>query len=125
MPFVVDASRAPLSLRITFGDEWPSLEEQQVWRHDAVKKGILSPTTRALIDVRPLKQLPNFSDLSAMVSSAMKDGGWPLSRAYLTTPGLHFGVARQLQMMVPQGISVEVFTDERAAENWLTALRHG
>ena len=119
MPFFVDSTRAPTILRITFADEWPALKEQQAWRTATVKAGLLTATTRALIDVRPLKIFPKFADLDQMVSDAIRDGGWPLFRAYLTTPGMHFGVARQLQMMVPQSISIEVFTDEQAAENWL------
>lgn len=119
MPFFVDSTRAPASLRITFADAWPTLDEQRAWRAASVKVGILTPVTRALIDMRALKNLPKFAELNEIVIAAVKDGGWPLNRAYLTNTGMQFAVARQFQMMVPESISIEVFTDEQAAESWL------
>lgn len=61
MPFFVDATRAPAVLRITIVDEWPSVEEQHVWRKTAIESGILAKDTRALIDLRSLKRFPMYA----------------------------------------------------------------
>ena len=119
MSFSVDSTRAPAILRITLIDDWPTVDEQRTWRAASVTAGILTPATRALIDIRRLANFTKLDDLSEMVSAAVKDAGWPLRRAYLASAGMQFAVARQFQMMVPESISVEVFTDEVAAENWL------
>jgi hypothetical protein len=123
MPFFVDSTRSPAILRITLTDTWPTADEQREWRTASVKAGILTPTTRALIDIRALKHFPEFAELNRLAGAAIKDGGWPLQRAYLTAPGIQFAVARQFQMMVPESISISVYTDESAAEEWLLAKR--
>ncbi len=120
MPFFVDATRAPAVLRITIVDEWPSVEEQHVWRKTAIESGILAKDTRALIDLRSLRRFPMYAEMTRVVESAIRDGGWPLQRAYLATPGLPYGIARQIQLLVADRITIEIFTDEQSAEDWLT-----
>lgn len=110
-------------LRITLGDEWPSLDEQRVWRAASIKAGYLTAATRALIDVRALKTFPKFAELNQIIAAAIRDGGLPLHRAYLATEGLQFGVARQIQMLAPESMAVQVFTDQREAEAWLAGDR--
>jgi hypothetical protein len=120
MPFFIDSTHAPALLRITLGETWPTVDEQRVWRVKMIDEGLLTAQTRALIDMRPLKQFPHYEEMTMVIASAVRDGGWPLYRAYLAMPGMQFGIARQFQLMAPPTVTLQVFTDEVAAEQWLT-----
>jgi hypothetical protein len=121
MAIQVDATGAPRILRLTIGESWPGLEEQRSWRQSMIESGQITAETRALIDVRSLTQLPKYEELQGILNGIMRDGGWPLQRAFLTSTVAQFGVARQLQLMAPPTISVEVFNDLNEAEAWLDA----
>jgi len=121
MAFQVDATGAPRIVRMTLGEDWPGLAEQRAWRLSMIESGKITAQTRALIDVRGLARLPNYEDLQEILSGIIRDGGWPLQRAFLTSTAAQFGVARQLQLMAPQTLTVEVFTDPNEAEAWLQA----
>lgn len=120
MPFSVDSTLAPAILRITLSEDWPSREEQRVWRLTSMKSGLLTPTTKVLIDARPLKRFPHFHEMDAVIAAAVSEGSLPLYRAYLASPGIQFGIFRQFQLMAPKHITVEVFTELQEAEHWLT-----
>src|SRR5262245_47626489 len=83
MPIEIDASEAPTFIRITLHGEWPTLDEQREARLRMINTGQLTDKTRALIDFRQLSSTAPYSEVEQMIRSAMKDGGWPLFRAYV------------------------------------------
>lgn len=121
MALTVDASDAPRILRLTIEDEWPRPDEQSTWRKTMIAGGKITAETRTLIDIRGMTQLPKYEELQDIIAGIVRDGGWPLHRAFLTATSAQFGVARQLQLMAPQSLSVEVFDDVNEAEAWLNA----
>jgi hypothetical protein len=119
MPIDVDTADAPTFLRITLRGEWPTLDEQRDARLRAIENGYLTATTRALIDFRELSSTANYSDVEKIVQSAMKDGGWPLFRAYVVGSAVQFGLVRQMKSLAPSTVEIEIFTNEEEAHVWL------
>ena len=119
MPIDLDTSEAPSFIRITLRGEWPTLEEQRAARLDAMSAGHLTDETRALIDFRGLATTASYSDVEKIITAAMKDGGWPLYRAYVVGSAVQFGLVRQMKALAPPHVEIEVFTDENEAQIWL------
>jgi hypothetical protein len=119
MPIDVDTSEAPSFIRITLRGEWPTLEEQRDARQEMMKSGDLTAETRALIDFRQLASTAGYSDVESIIASAMKDGGWPLFRAYVVGSAVQFGLVRQMKALAPSTVELEIFTSEEEAHVWL------
>jgi len=119
MPIDVDLTEAPAFIRITLRGEWPTLEEQRDARLRLINSGELTAATRALIDFRQLASTANYSDVEQIIQSAMKDGGWPLFRAYLVGSAVQFGLVRQMKSLAPANVEIEIFTNEEEAHVWL------
>ena len=118
MPVQVDTARAPQRLVLTVTDPWPAIDEFSSLRQSLIKSGHLNELSRALIDMRHANP-PNYHDANAIVAAAIKDGAWPLSRAYLVGSAVQFGFARQLQSLAPRQMEVQIFTSEDEALRWL------
>jgi hypothetical protein len=54
----------------------------------------------------------------------MKDGGWPLFRAYLVGSAVQFGLVRQMKSLAPPSVELEIFTNEDEAQAWLWRNGH-
>jgi hypothetical protein len=119
MPIEIDASQAPAFVRITLHGDWPTLDEQRDARLRLINTGQLTETTRALIDFRHLASTAPYSDVEQIVRAAMKDGGWPLFRAYLVGSAVQFGLVRQMKSLAPPSVDLEIFTNEDEAQAWL------
>ena len=119
MPIDLDTSEAPSFIRVTLRGEWPTIEEQREARLQAMAAGHLTADTRALLDFRGLATTAGYSEVEPMIAAAMKDGGWPLFRAYVVGTGIQFGLVRQMKALAPPHIEIEVFTDEQEAQMWL------
>jgi hypothetical protein len=119
MPIDIDTSEAPSFIRITLRGDWPTLEEQRDARHQLIAAGDLIAETRALIDFRPLATTAAYSEVATIIASAMKDGGWPLVRAYVVGSAVQFGLVRQMKALAPATVQLEVFTSEEEAHVWL------
>ena len=119
MPIVVDASEAPAFIRITLRGEWPTLDEQRDVRLRLMNAGQLTDKTRALIDFRDLSSTAQYSDVERIIQAAMKDGGWPLYRAYVVGSAVQFGLVRQMKSLAPATVELEIFTNEEEAHVWL------
>jgi len=119
MPIDVDLTEAPAFIRITLRGEWPTLEEQRDARLRLINSGELTAATRALIDFRQLASTANYSDVEQIIQSAMKDGGWPLFRAYLVGSAVQFGLVRQMKSLAPANVEIDIFTNEEEAHVWL------
>ena len=119
MPIEVDASEAPGFIRFTLRGEWPTLDEQRDVRMRLMNAGQLTGKTRALIDFRALSSTAQYSDVERIVQSAMKDGGWPLHRAYVVGSAVQFGLVRQMKSLAPATVELEIFTNEEEAHVWL------
>jgi hypothetical protein len=126
MPIAVDTSEAPSFLRITLTGEWPTLDQQREVRQRLLATGELTSTTRALLDFRNLTSTAPYTEVEKIIESAMKDGGWPLFRAYVVGSAVQFGLVRQMKAVAPSHVEIEVFTDEQEAHVWLwrNAPRH-
>lgn len=74
-----------------------------------------------MIDARGLTRIPKYEAVQQVLADIVRDGGWPLYRAFLTATAAQFGAARQLQLMAPASLTVEVFSDPDEAEVWLAA----
>jgi hypothetical protein len=123
MPIDIDTSEAPSFIRITLRGEWPTLDAQRDARHKAIAAGHLTAETRALIDFRQLATTAKYSEVETIVSAAMKDGGWPLFRAYVVGSAVQFGLVRQMKALAPPTVALEIFTSEEEAHVWL--WQHG
>lgn len=119
MPIDVDTAEAPTFIRITLRGEWPTLDEQRDVRQQLMKTGQLTAATRALIDFRELSSTANYTDVEKIIQSAMKDGGWPLFRAYVVGSAVQFGLVRQMKALAPATVELEIFTSEEEAHVWL------
>ena len=119
MPIDIDSSEAPAFLRITLRGEWPTLDAQREVRLRLINTGQLTPATRALIDLREVATTAAYSDVEEMIASAMKDGGWPLFRAYVVGSAVQFGLVRQMKSLAPPTVELEIFTNEEEAQVWL------
>ena len=119
MPIELDTSDAPSFIRITLRGQWPTLDEQREARLQAMQAGHLTADTRALIDFRERATTANYSDVEKIIAAALKDGGWPLYRAYVVGSAVQFGLVRQMKALAPPHVEIEVFTDENEAQIWL------
>jgi hypothetical protein len=119
MPIEIDTSEAPTFIRITLHGEWPSLGEQREARLRLINTGQLTEKTRALIDFRQLASTAQYSEVEQIIRSALKDGGWPLYRAYLVGSAVQFGLVRQMKALAPSQVKLEIFTNEEDAQVWL------
>lgn len=119
MPIEIDTSEAPTFIRITLHGEWPSLDEQRDARLRLMNTGQLTEKTRALIDFRQLSTTAQYSEVDKIVRAAMKDGGWPLYRAYVVGSAVQFGLVRQMKTLAPPTVEIEIFTNEDEAHVWL------
>lgn len=119
MPIDLDVTDAPAFVRITLRGEWPTLEEQRDVRRTLIADGHLTAETRALIDFRLLASTAGYSDVEEIIASAMKDGGWPLFRAYVVGSAVQFGLVRQMKALAPATVELEIFTSEEEAHVWL------
>jgi len=119
MPIDVETSEAPTFIRITLRGEWPTLDEQRDVRQRLIKAGQLTAATRALIDFRDLSSTANYTEVEKIIQSAMKDGGWPLFRAYVVGSAVQFGLVRQMKALAPKHVELEIFTNEEEAHVWL------
>jgi hypothetical protein len=119
MPIDLDTSEAPSFIRVTLRGEWPTIDAQREARLRAIEAGHLTAETRALFDFRALETTAKHSEVEAMISAAMKDGGWPLYRAYVVGSAVQFGLVRQMKALAPSHVELEVFTDEQEAHVWL------
>jgi hypothetical protein len=72
-----------------------------------------------LIDFRQLASTAGYSDVERIIASAMKDGGWPLFRAYVVGSAVQFGLVRQMKALAPSTVELEIFTSEEEAHVWL------
>lgn len=120
MPIHVDTTDAPEFIRITLRGAWPTIDEQREARQRVIAAGLLTATTRALIDLRELSSTAAHNEVEKIIASAMKDGGWPLFRAYLVGSAVQFGLVRQMKALAPASlVEIEIFTDEQEALVWL------
>lgn len=119
MPIDIDTSEAPAFIRITLHGEWPTIDEQREARLRLMNTGQLTEKTRALIDFRDLTSTAQYSDVERIIQSAMKDGGWPLFRAYVVGSAVQFGLVRQMKSLAPPNVELEIFTNEEEAQVWL------
>ena len=119
MPIEVDTTDAPAFIRITLHGQWPSLEEQRDARLRLINTGQLTEKTRALIDFRQLASTAQYSEVEQIIRAAMKDGGWPLFRAYIVGSAVQFGLVRQMKTLAPPSVEIEIFTNEEEAQVWL------
>ena len=119
MPIEIDTSEAPTFIRITLHGEWPTLDEQREARLRLMNTGQLTGQTRALIDFRQLATTAPYSEVEKMVRAAMRDGGWPLFRAYIVGSAVQYGLVRQMKSLAPPSIEIEIFTNEEEAQVWL------
>jgi hypothetical protein len=119
MPIEIDTTEAPTFIRITLHGEWPSLDEQRDARLRLMNTGQLTDKTRALIDFRQLTSTAPYSDVEKIIRSAVKDGSWPLFRAYVVGSAVQFGLVRQMKTLAPPQVELEIFTNEEEAQVWL------
>jgi hypothetical protein len=119
MPIDTDTSEAPAFIRITLRGDWPTLAAQRDARQQLIAGGHLTAATRALIDFRQLVTTAGYSDVEAIIAAAMKDGGWPLFRAYVVGSAVQFGLVRQMKALAPATVELEIFTSEEEAHVWL------
>jgi pyridoxal/pyridoxine/pyridoxamine kinase len=119
MPIDLDTSEAPSFIRVTLRGAFPTLDQQRETRLRAISAGYLTAETRALFDFRELTTTANHPEVETMIAAAMKDGGWPLYRAYVVGSAVQFGLVRQMKALAPAVVELEVFTDEQEAQMWL------
>jgi hypothetical protein len=119
MPIVLDTTEAPTFIRITLHGDWPTLDEQRQVRQQLMAAGELTAETRALIDFRQLATTAGYSEVEQIIAAAMKDGGWPLFRAYVVGSAVQFGLVRQMKALAPPMVELEIFTSEEEAHVWL------
>ncbi len=120
MPVSVVTSEAPALLTLTLSGAWPSLAEQRELRRHLHERGQLSQSTRVLIDIRAVEELPKFDDVDAtMLAAAQEPSSLPSHAAFVVRPGAVFGIGRMLQSLSPPGMELQLFEDDAAARDWL------
>ena len=120
MPISCDVDEAPRAIRLVVTGEWPPINELAALRQHLIETGHLTAQTRALFDIRMVTSVPPYSQVKEMVGAAMKQGGLPLRRAYLIGAAVQHGIVRQMQALAPPQVSVEIFTNEAEAAQWLS-----
>ena len=119
MPIEVDTSDAPQFVRWTITGDWPSVAEVRSVREQLIAKAQLTEATRGLLDIRFVKNIPSYSDVTTMIQAAMKAGGLPLYRAYVVGSAEQFGIVRQMKALAPSSIQIEIFFNDADALMWL------
>ena len=119
----IDASAAPALLRYTFRAEAPTPAAWQALRRRMVESGYLTRDTSLLIDGRELTSLPSLSTLRSIIAGATNAPILPRAIAFLTGDPTQFGVGRQAEMLLPNGVTGAVFTDETEAIAWCKTAR--
>lgn len=119
MPIQIDRSLAPEVIRLTVTGVSPSAAEVKALYRAEIAAGTMTGSTRGLIDVRGITQLPDLSQIQARADRSTNEMAWPLRRAYVVLPGAQYGVVRQMQAFLPAAIQVQIFTEEGPALAWL------
>ena len=123
MPIDVDTRGAPRLLRITFTGEWPGRDEQVQIRRQLLADGTVTPTTRVLIDLRPLGSIaPRFEEVGPKLTGdavVSTPGVLPSYTAYIVGSAVHYGFVDQLKAYAPLHIKIEAFSSEDEALAWL------
>jgi hypothetical protein len=119
----VDAAGAPAVLRYTFRGDAPTPAEWTALRRRMVQRGHLTRDTALLIDMRELTSLPSLAHLRSIMAAATSAPVLPRAIAFLTGDPTQFGVGRQAEMMLPNGVTGAVFMDEGEALAWCAAPR--
>jgi hypothetical protein len=119
MPTIIDRSLAPAVLRFTATGVCPTVAELDALCHAEITAGALTASTRALIDLRGVTEMPSLEAIQKRANQAINEHAWPLRRAYVVQSGAQYGVVRQMQALSPTGIQIQIFTDEGPALTWL------
>ena len=105
MSIDVDTRDAPRLLRITFSKQWPSRADQLQIREQLLADGIVTASTRVLIDLRPLGGgAPPFEEVGPRVSTdaaVTKPGVLPTHTAYIVGSAVQLGLIDQLKAYAP------------------------
>ncbi len=117
----VDTSAAPALLRYTFRGDSPTPLAWIAVRRRMVDSGYLTRDTSLLIDGRELTSLPTLAQLRAIMAAATNAPVVARAIAFLTGDPTQFGVGRQAEMLLPNGVAGAVFTDEGEAIAWCKA----
>jgi hypothetical protein len=120
VPISCDLDDAPRSIRLTVTGNWPSIAELGAIRQQLISTGLLTEKTKGLFDLRMVASVPMYSQVAEIVGAAMRQGGLPLQRAYLVGTSVQYGLVRQMQALAPPQISIEIFTHEMEALEWLS-----
>lgn len=83
-------------------------------------KGLLTPATRALIDLRQA-EVPKYQQAEQAVTTGVRNDAWPARCAFVIGSVVQYGFSRQLQSLAPIGAVIEIFADEDKALQWLLA----
>jgi hypothetical protein len=119
----VDFSAAPALLRYTLKGDAPSPAAWSALRRHMVERGYLTRDTSLLVDARELTSLPSLSNLRSIMAAATNAPVLARAIAFLTGDPTQFGVGRQAEMLLPNGVTGAVFTDEREALAWCKSVR--
>ena len=117
----VDTSAAPALLRYTFRGDSPTPLAWIALRQRMVARGYLTRDTSLLIDGRELTSLPSLSQLRSIMAAATNAPVVARAVAFLTGDPTQFGVGRQAEMLLPNGVTGAVFMDENEAVAWCKA----
>ena len=120
MAIDVDVSSAPRGIRIRVSDSWPTDQEQSELQSRLLSGGQLLPATRVLVDIRDVTP-PSYHQASQVVKTGVAASAWPPLCAFLVGSAVQYGFSRQLEALSPSGGTVDIFTDESAAQAWLDA----
>lgn len=121
MPVDVDVSHAPQYLVFTVTGAWPDSRAQQEMHRQLHAGGHLTTSTRALIDLRHA-DIPRYQQAEETANTGTRNAAWPSRCAFVIGSVVQYGFSRQLQALAPGEATVEIFTDEHKALEWLLAV---
>lgn len=116
----VDVSHAPKYLVFSVKGEWPAAAEQARMHQRLHAAGHFTDQTRALVDLRGA-EIPKYPQAEQSVNTAVRNDAWPEKCAFLIGSVVQYGFSRQLQALAPLGTTIEIFSDEAKALQWLLA----
>ena len=119
MPVTADAADAPVVVRFTFNDPWPSAGDFDRLRSRLIAAGQFTLDSAALFDLRNIRQLPRLSIAELERFAERPSPLLPRRRAYLAASPLQSELAQQLQALGPEDLASGIFSNEDDAMRWL------